>query len=640
MELKIKSISMQSFKGIKQQTYNFDSKSANVYGCNGSGKSTLMSAFMWVFTDTDSLMTKNPNVVPIGESECMPTVEIELELDGKPILVAKKQKYKSKEIDGKTTASSTNTYSINGVEKSYKAFIEDLIERGIDMDRFILFSNPNAFMADTSKTGRDKMRKILFEMASAVSDADLADELGLDELKALLEQGYKLEETKAINKSTIKKITDNNGKENEIINARIQGILESKVAADVKELESKKQRLMIQIEELERNISNSADFKSGIQRDIAKLELQRDDILRQANAGNEKAIAEKDRQVVELDTQRASVLSKKSVLNVELNSLLMEKERVKESLENYRGLYKKVQDEVLDEKDLKCPTCGREYESDRIEEMKAQFEESKNERLNAYKTKGEELNKALAEKETETKNKELQLADLDKEYEELSCQIESVKAEISMMPTKADSSVTTDIDAQIKQLEDKLALAYDSEKDRLKAEIKEKETELNDINNKLAVVSRNSELDAQAEKLRAQRKQDEINKAKAEKTLNQIETIERVKNERLTEQINERFSLVKWRLYDYQKNGEYKPVCEPLIDNKPMTNCANGSLQTLCKISICNDLQKFYGQHIPIFCDDFTLMSSNTIERLEVDTQFIGLVVTENKEIQIKCRTE
>ena len=117
MELKIKSISMQSFKGIKQQTYNFDSKSANVYGCNGSGKSTLMSAFMWVFTDTDSLMTKNPNVIPIGESECTPTVEIELDLDGKPILVAKKQKYKSKEIDGKTTASSTNTYSINGVDK-------------------------------------------------------------------------------------------------------------------------------------------------------------------------------------------------------------------------------------------------------------------------------------------------------------------------------------------------------------------------------------------------------------------------------------------------------------------------------------------------------------------------------------------
>lgn len=631
---------MQSFKGIKQQTYNFDSKSANVYGCNGSGKSTLMSAFMWVFTDTDSLMTKNPNVIPIGESECTPTVEIELELDGKPILVAKKQKYKSKEVDGKTTASSTNTYSINGVDKTFKAFIEDLTERGIDMDRFILFSNPNAFMADTSKAGRDKMRKILFEMASDVSDVDIANELGLNDLKALLEQGYKLEETKAINKSTIKKITDNNGKENEIINARIQGILESKVAADVKELESKKMRLMIQIEELERNISNSADFKSGIQRDIARLELQREDILRQANAGNEKAIAEKDRQIVELDTQRASVLSRKSVLNVELNSLLMEKERVKETLENYRGLYKKVQDEVLDEKDLKCPTCGREYESDRIEEMKAQFEESKNERLNAYKTKGEELNKALAEKETETKNKELQLADLDKEYEELSRQIESVKAEISMMPTKADSSVTTDIDAQIKQLEDKLALADDSEKDRLKAEIKEKETELNDINNKLAVVSRNSELDAQAEKLRAQRKQDEINKAKAEKTLNQIETIERVKNERLTEQINERFSLVKWRLYDYQKNGEYKPVCEPLIDNKPMTNCANGSLQTLCKISICNDLQKFYGQHIPIFCDDFTLMSSNTIERLEVDTQFIGLVVTENKEIQIKCRTE
>lgn len=637
MELKIKSISMQSFKGIKQQTYNFDSKSANVYGCNGSGKSTLMSAFMWVFTDTDSLMTKNPNVIPIGESECTPTVEIELELDGKPILVAKKQKYKSKEIDGKTTASSTNTYLINGVDKTYKAFIEDLTERGIDMDRFILFSNPNAFMADTSKAGRDKMRKILFEMASDVSDADIANELGLNDLKALLEQGYKLEETKAINKSTIKKITDNNGKENEIINARIQGILESKVAADVKELESKKLRLMIQIEELERNISNSADFKSGIQRDIAKLELQREDILRQANAGNEKAIAEKDRQIVELDTQRASVLSRKSVLNVELNSLLMEKERVKESLENYRGLYKKVQNEVLDEKDLKCPTCGREYESDRIEEMKAQFEESKNERLNAYKTKGEELNKALAEKETETKNKELQLADLDKEYEELSCQIESVKAEISMMPTKADSSVTTDIDAQIKQLEDKLALADDSEKDRLKTEIKEKETELNDINNKLAVVSRNSELDAQAEKLRAQRKQDEINKAKAEKVISEIEQVEKAKNEKLSASINSHFNIVSFKLFDFLKNGNYAETIELMIDGKPISSCANGSLIQLAKLDCLSGLQNFFNQHLPVFLEDAALITSNTSDRIKLDSQLIQLIATDNAtELEIK----
>ena len=505
------------------------------------------------------------------------------------------------------------------------------------MDRFILFSNPNAFMADTSKAGRDKMRKILFEMASDVSDADIANELGLNDLKALLEQGYKLEETKAINKSTIKKITDNNGKENEIINARIQGILESKVAADVKELESKKLRLMIQIEELERNISNSADFKSGIQRDIAKLELQREDILRQANAGNEKAIAEKDRQIVELDTQRASVLSRKSVLNVELNSLLMEKERVKETLDNYRGLYKKVQDEVLDEKDLKCPTCGREYESDRIEEMKAQFEESKNERLNAYKTKGEELNKALAEKETETKNKELQLADLDKEYEELSRQIESVKAEISMMPTKADSSVTTDIDAQIKQLEDKLALADDSEKDRLKAEIKEKETELNDINNKLAVVFRNSELDAQAEKLRAQRKQDEINKAKAEKVIAEIEQVEKAKNEKLSASINSHFNIVSFKLFDFLKNGNYAETIELMIDGKPISSCANGSLIQLAKLDCLSGLQSFFNQHLPVFLEDAALITSNTSDRIKLDSQLIQLIATDNAtELEIK----
>lgn len=637
MKLILKSISLKNFKGCKEAEYKFDGNT-KVKGANGSGKSTLFNSFVWLFSDVDSKLVKNPDVVPIGMTECNPTVEIELEVDGKDLTVCKSQKFKRKEVDGKITSSTTNSYSINGVEYTQTNFIKNLEDRGIDMEHFLYLVHPEAFLLDTSAKGREKIRTILFGMIGEVSDKDIAQTLSVPEVKTLLEdKGYTIEEIESMAKSSLKKINDKYGKQNELIDSRIQGVMDSKVQVDVAELEKNKFKLMAEIEQLDKTIADSTGAKADIQRDIAKLELQREDILRQANAENEKAIAEKDRKIVELDTQRASVMSHKNVLNVEIGALQMEIERVKESLENYRGLYKKVQDEVLNENDLKCPTCGREYEADRIDEIKTQFEESKNERLNAYKVKGEELNKTLEIKESERKSKESQIADADKEYDELSKQIESIKAEISMMPTKADSSVTTDIDGQIKSLEEKLSTTDDSAKEQLLVDKKVKENQLKEINDQIAIAGRNVELDAQISSLREEKKQAEIERARQEKILDEVNTFIQEKNNLLTSNINEKFSMVDWHLYEYQKNGQIKPVCEPYIDGKPMTSAANGSLITLCKVSICSDLQKAFGVQMPIWIEDYSLFSSNTESRINTDSQIIGLVVTEDKEIKIEC---
>ena len=68
-----------------------------------------------------------------------------------------------------------------------------------------------------------------------------------------------------------------------------------------------------------------------------------------------------------------------------------------------------------------------------------------------------------------------------------------------------------------------------------------------------------------------------------------------------------------------------------------MTSCANGSLITLAKISICESLQKVRNQRMPIWCDDASLFSKNTLERIKLDTQFIQLIVKDDvKEVQIE----
>ena len=68
-----------------------------------------------------------------------------------------------------------------------------------------------------------------------------------------------------------------------------------------------------------------------------------------------------------------------------------------------------------------------------------------------------------------------------------------------------------------------------------------------------------------------------------------------------------------------------------------MSSCANGSLRTLAKVSICSDIQKSQGVAYPIFIEDYSLFSNNTLNRIDIgESQLIGLVVSEDKEITLE----
>ena len=160
---------------------------------------------------------------------------------------------------------------------------------------------------------------------------------------------------------------------------------------------------------------------------------------------------------------------------------------------------------------------------------------------------------------------------------------------------------------------------------------------LRQVIGELAVIERNKELDEQVEKLRQERKEGEINKADAEKTLDHVNTLKNYKDDKLSESINSKFSLVEWHLWETQRNGERKAICEPYVDGKPMSSCANGSLRTLAKVSICSDIQKSQGVAYPIFIEDYSLFSNNTLNRIDIgESQLIGLVVSEDKEITLE----
>jgi DNA repair exonuclease SbcCD ATPase subunit len=584
-------------------------------------------------------MVIDPMVIPVGAEECQPTVEIELTIDGKPLKLKKVQKYKTKEVDGKITSSANNTFYINDVEKTQRDYIADLKNRGIDTDNFLMFSHPNAFMADTSKKGREEMRSILFKMCEDVSDEQIASEMsGIEELKALLEN-YSLDECEQINKATLKKINEEAGKDNSLYRARIEELIGQKSNQDKKVLEEQKSNYESEIERIEQKLADLSSGKADISNKLSKIKIERDKVVLEANS-------ELNSKKVELDKEYRTIQSALNEHSWQLNMAQAEKRRLEEKLSNLnedlkkqRTLYKTEQGSRLDESDRYCPTCHREFEPDKLKKIKDDFEAHKAERLKTVKTSGESIKTEIDEIKAQISEIDIKISKYEKLVAESQAQFDKCNAELNKLPASVDLSKNeeyTKLSEKIAELESELSTDDNKLIEELTSQKNVNKQMLSQINGELAVLEKNIEIDKRISEIRKAQKDAEIRRADAEKVLDQVDRFKRFKNDKLTESINSKFSLVKWKLYDFQRNGEIKDVCIPLIDNKPMDNCCNGSLITLCKISICADLQRNFQQFVPIWVEDYSLFSSNTESRLNADSQIIGLVVTEDDELKVE----
>ena len=169
--------------------------------------------------------------------------------------------------------------------------------------------------------------------------------------------------------------------------------------------------------------------------------------------------------------------------------------------------------------------------------------------------------------------------------------------------------------------------------DTFKEERKALVTELDAVKEKIAQVSNNVRIDEQISELQEKQRDYEQERANCEKILYQLSLVSKKKNELLVEEINNHFGIVKWLLFDYQKNGEYKEVCIPTIDGKRFGDSTNTGREIEAKLDICNSFQKFFGMQLPIFLDGAE--SLNDCFMPELDTQLITLAVSEDRELII-----
>lgn len=665
-KIEVREIRLTDFKGQSEKKIGFGHR-AIVSGKNGCGKTTLADAFMWVFCDKDYSLKSNPDIRPDDGRECLPRVDVDLVIDGKPVSVAKFQKRtESKPKDGKPgKVALSNKYEINGVPKAERDFKADLKERGFDFDNFLMLSHMEIF---TDLKDADA-RKILFSMSDGAGKSDLEIAKTVPdcaELVPLLET-YKANEIKAMNSATLKKAEE----QLKAIPNQIIGMEQSKVDTDVAELELQKNALQEQLSDLEKQIAQAGNEKAGeIKAELAGLrtKLLEIDSKAKANLLEQKSSVCNKVSTLELDRNiKTSELNRKTSA---LESLRAQKKDLLEKLQNARTRYPKIKDtewdntvlesiksETFKDADTICPTCGQNLPPEQIEQLKSRFEQKKQERINQQlkakeeweqdkKRKIDEViqvgNKASADMKEAHKQEETLTSEISKltdELEQIKTSLDAENKNLEAIPKEPDFSGNAEyqqILASIKEKQQELNSLDNGEetKKQLSEQLSGKKQELAVVNQKIGEANNNVRIDEQIKKLQESQKQYGQSKADAQMILDELKSLSMAKNTTLEDSVNQYFDGVKVKLFDTQKNGEVVDACIWYVqdkdgDWKKLIGNANTALMMKGKIAIIDGLQKFYGVSYPIFVDCAAELDNSSLEGIKADAQLIFLKVAE-----------
>ena len=623
MKMKIKRINLENFKGCRNGSYEFDNIS-NVKGANGVGKTTIATALFWVFADKDYGLKSNPAIRPLGVEEVTPRVDIDLEIGGKSVSVAKFQKCTKKN----GTISLSNSYEVNSVEYGERDFKAKMNEYGFDFDLFLPLSHAEVF---TSKKA-DEMRKVLFSMASSKTDLEIAQATdGAEDVVKILDN-YNLEEIKAMQNSTIRKIKEDYGKDGEILRAKIEGLEMSKVDIDVAELNLHRNSIKEQIENVKAMQSASdsaAEIYNKLVDDIMALKIQLSEMQSKANAELKEQRSELASKIS--DKEYLLKLTDKSLKDAERNVELsnVEISALSTAIEKCRKDYTDTQNLKFDENSLVCAYCGQDYPTDKKEQIKAEFEQRKATQLEQITKNGTDLKAKLKNAEKKHKDLIVEMKEHAESVEMLNKAITELKEQLVAIPTGVDISGTDEYKSITFQIESKEnernELVLNDNNDKL-AELQE---QLLEVERKIALSNRNVEIDEEIENLQKKQIEYEQNKADAEKILYQLDLINKKKNEMLSADINSHFELVEFKLFDYLKNGDYKECCVPTVKGKDLSVSTNTGLEMLMKLDIIKGLQKFYEQFYPVFLDNAECLSDESKKSINMNCQMIYLSVAE-----------
>lgn len=647
-EIKLKSLHLVNFKGVRNLEVNFSDRVTAISGDNGTGKTTIFDAFTWLFFGKDSTgrSDSNFNIKTIDPATKRPILRLEhyvagvISVDGKEMKF--QRNYVEKWVKPRGTTEETlknheTEFYLNDVKLATKKEYESEVDAILTEDLFRMVTNPFYF----TSLKADVQKELLLDMAGGISDDEVAAikpeyiEL-LSQLsgRSLSQFSKEVAAKKKACKDVLAVIPS------QIDTARkLMPESEDWEALEV-ELQQKKQR----VSEIDNQIADKS--KINEQESQRKLGIQRtigDKRMSLVSRQNEiKAAAGSERNKVMMKLQDLEYNHKTETRELELNRSSLancesEIQRIEENLSVLRNEYRQINAETIQypEGAFVCPTCKRQLEVDDIEakqnELLANFNQNKAKRLKENKDKGFSLVELKKRKEAE---RDGILAKI-KESED---RIVLIEREIEVQ--KANIPETPDVDAMIKN--DPTCISLNNE--------------IADLNNQLNVESKpvdvsdlrfaKSSLDENIQELykrlakrdlieRSQKEIEELEEKRIQnnQALADLEkweftaiSFQKDKDAKLMEKINGMFEVVNFSFVSEQLNGGEKLTCVCTVNGTPYPD-VNTAGKVNAGLDIINAICRYKGVSAPIFIDN----SESVNKIIPTVSQVINLVVSKDK---------
>lgn len=645
--MKLLQLRLENYQGIISAEYDFDGKSAVIYGDNATGKTTIKNAHCWLLLGCDG--EGNKDYTPKTNDNDGDYIhnldhlaEEKLQLDDGRIMTIKKiyhEVYKRKRGSASEEFSgNTVDYYINEVpvkETEYKTAIIDLFG---SVDRIRILTMPEYF---PSKLSWQERRKILMELCGDISDESIINSTPeLHELQRFLlipgsgNNSYTVDEYRKIAAARRAEINS----QLKIIPARIDearraipdvsSLDESDLTDKIKQLNTDKERL-----ERESALSKNNDSQSSVAY-IAKLNAEtalstaRANYTNSINAINLATTEKLNALYKECSKTQAELVASKS----SMNRLKYDIERLTARREALLNEYKAVQAERWTSDNEICPTCKRQLPPDEVEQLRSQFNINRSERLAAINNKG----KTEASKETidglqsQYDNLVSHTTALQQNIDDISRKINEFGGQLKQYPTFESTDEFTKLYAELEQCkqhctEQNTSNSTDVYTDKIndiKAEIHNCESMLVQIETAKIQQKRADELERQEKNLATEFEN-------IEQGIYLCELFIKQKVQLINSSVNNMFESVRFRMFIQQNNGGLADDCEVLIPSKkgaltPYTGSANDAGRINGGLEIIKVLSKHWNIEVPIFVD----RAESVTHLIDTDTQTICLQVS------------
>lgn len=627
--MKLTKLELLNFKGLKSFAININGDVV-IRGDNATGKTTVFDSVCWLLFGKDSLDRTDFEIKTLDGGEPIHKVNHEVTgtftLDEGGTVELKRvyrEKYSSPRGGEVTLTGHTTDYFVDGVpkkEKEYKEMVSSLVDESI----FKLITNPLYFNETYSWQNR---RKLLLEMCGDIDDIRVIN--SRDDLRRLAEllEGRTVDDHRKV--VAAKKTAIN--KELDMIPVRIDEAMRNKP-----EIASDKAKLIRDIETLSAGIDEVEKQKAIIQNGFSSTEKESKirDIKRQLEVQSSKVLSDYHKQKQRLRDEYEASLTKLKMVEVDRDRCADRRDELNKEIERESKRIATLQSEfdtfnAQQFNKESCPTCGQALPADKQAALEAEFNTNKSKKLEEWKGL---IESAVKLKENYEEQQEIMVSKIDNLTTEVSqysdaYNVKFKEYESYSEPNLEDDPVYADLKAQLFLLEiddepgaDTEELTkLDEELSSMKSKKAALETELNkfklidDINHRIL------ELENQQQKLVAEKN------ALDEASFLMDEFI-KAKVNMLEENINSRFKLARFKMFNVMLNGNVEECCETTYKGVPYRSM-NNAARINVGLDIINALTSYYKVNAPVFIDNAEAVT----EFVPVNSQTIKLIVDETE---------